>query len=136
MDEERFTVFFEDPFWVGVFERVEDGRLSVCKVMFGAQPKDTEIYAFICGQYRHLTFSTAVDADDRTVPVSPKRLKKKAKRDMERQGIGTKAQQALQAQRDTQKAVGREHSKAKKAAEEARQFAIRQQKRKEKHRGH
>ena len=87
MDEERFTVFFEDPFWVGVFERVEDGRLSVCKVMFGAQPKDTEIYAFICGQYRHLTFSTAVDADDRTVPVCPKRLKKKAKRDMERQGV-------------------------------------------------
>ena len=26
------TVFFEEPFWVGVFERVEDGRLSVCRV--------------------------------------------------------------------------------------------------------
>lgn len=26
------TVFFEGPFWVGVFERVEDGRLSVCRV--------------------------------------------------------------------------------------------------------
>ena len=30
------TVFFEDPFWVGVFERVDDGKLSVCKVTFGA----------------------------------------------------------------------------------------------------
>ena len=24
------TVFFEDPFWVGIFERVDDGKLSVC----------------------------------------------------------------------------------------------------------
>ena len=28
-------VFFENPFWVGVFERIEDGKLSVCKVTFG-----------------------------------------------------------------------------------------------------
>jgi hypothetical protein len=25
------TVFFEDPFWVGVFERIDDGKLSACK---------------------------------------------------------------------------------------------------------
>ncbi len=33
----KLTVFFEDPFWVGVFERVSDGKLSVCKVTFGAE---------------------------------------------------------------------------------------------------
>ena len=27
----RLTVFFEEPFWVGVFERIENGRLSVAK---------------------------------------------------------------------------------------------------------
>ena len=26
----KLTVFFEEPFWVGVFERVSDGNLSVC----------------------------------------------------------------------------------------------------------
>ena len=36
----KLTVFFEDPFWVGVFERISEGRLSVCKVTFGAEPKD------------------------------------------------------------------------------------------------
>ena len=34
------TVFFEDPFWVGVFERQAQGALTVCKVTFGAEPKD------------------------------------------------------------------------------------------------
>lgn len=30
----KLTVFFEDPFWVGVFEHIEDGKLSVAKVTF------------------------------------------------------------------------------------------------------
>ena len=39
----KLTVFFEDPFGVGVFERIEDGRLSVAKVTFGTEPKDYEV---------------------------------------------------------------------------------------------
>ena len=31
------TVFFEDPFWVGVFERIEDGKLAkVIKAVYPA----------------------------------------------------------------------------------------------------
>ena len=41
------TVFFEGPFWVGVFERVEDGKLSVCRVVFGSEPRDYEVWEFI-----------------------------------------------------------------------------------------
>ncbi len=33
----KLTVYFEEPFWVGVFERIEDGKLSVAKVTFGAE---------------------------------------------------------------------------------------------------
>ena len=35
MDKVTLTVFFDNPFWVGVFERVEGGKLSACKVTFG-----------------------------------------------------------------------------------------------------
>ena len=28
----KLTVYFEEPFWIGVFERIEDGKLSVAKV--------------------------------------------------------------------------------------------------------
>ena len=41
-DLTRLTVFFEAPFWVGVFERFEGGTLSVCKITFGAEPKDDD----------------------------------------------------------------------------------------------
>ena len=45
--ETKLTVYFDDPFWVGVFERIEDRKLSVCKVTFGAEPKDYEVWEFV-----------------------------------------------------------------------------------------
>ena len=38
----KLTVYFEEPFWVGIFEHIEDGKLSVAKVTFGVEPKDYE----------------------------------------------------------------------------------------------
>ena len=46
--EARLTVYFKSPFGVGVFEGIEDGKLSVCKVPFGAEPKDYEVWEYIC----------------------------------------------------------------------------------------
>ena len=36
----KLTVYFDDPFWVGIFERSEGSKLSVAKVTFGAEPRD------------------------------------------------------------------------------------------------
>ena len=52
----RLTVFFEEPFWVGVFERVSEGKLSVCRVTFGAEPKDCEVDDFVLKNYSRLRF--------------------------------------------------------------------------------
>ena len=57
----RLTVFFEDPFWVGVFERIENGRLSVAKVTFGAEPKEPELLIYLLRHYYRLQFSPAVE---------------------------------------------------------------------------
>ena len=42
MDKVSVTlkVFFEDPFWVGIVERVTDGMLDAAKVTFGPEPKE------------------------------------------------------------------------------------------------
>ena len=77
----KLTVYFEEPFWVGVFERIEDGKLSVAKVTFGAEPKDYEV-------------------------------------------------------QEQNKQVGKERSRKKKEAEEQRMFELKQQKKREKHKGH
>lgn len=51
-----FTVFFEDPFWVGVYEREEPGGLTACRVVFGAEPKDGEIYEWMLQNWAQLHF--------------------------------------------------------------------------------
>ncbi len=137
----RLTVFFEEPFWVGIFERISEGKLSVCKVTFGAEPKDYEVYGFILKNYSHLRFSPAVAAEVKERAENPKRIQREVRRQLEGAGIGTRSQQALklqqalnlqQEQRKTErKAAGRKMREA----EKERRFQLKQQKRKEKHRG-
>lgn len=89
------TVYFEDPFWVGVFERVEDDQLSVCRHVFGAEPTNAEVLAFVQQRFRKLVFSPAVAADRQMHHSNPKRRQRAARKASASRGIGTKAQQAL-----------------------------------------
>ena len=41
-----FTVLFENPFWIGLYERIEGERYEVCKITFGTEPKDYEVYDY------------------------------------------------------------------------------------------
>ena len=130
------TVYFDDPFWVGVFERMEDGRLSVCKVTFGAEPKDYEVWTFVLEHYHELTFSPAVEADTRQRADNPKRRQREAGKQMERSGVGTKSQQALQMQLEQNKQERKVKCREQRLAETERQFALKQRKKREKHKGH
>ena len=38
----KLTVYFEEAFWIGVFERIEDGKLSVAKVTLVQNQKTTK----------------------------------------------------------------------------------------------
>ncbi len=131
----NLTVFFEKPFWVGVFERISDGKLSVCKVTFGEEPKDYEVYDFIQKNYYKLRFSPAVDIAVKKAPNNPKRLQRQAKKQTQPNGIGTKSQQALQLQREQMKTERRKITKKQKEAKQKQLFKLKQQKRKKKHRG-
>ena len=133
---DRLIVFFEDPFWVGVIEKVQDGHLSVTKMTFGAEPKEYEVYEFILKHYNKLRFSPAVATAVKEVKKNPKRVQRDAKRQMQENGIGTKSQQALKLQQEQNKQEHKLRSKEEKEAYEKWMFELKQQKRKEKHRGH
>ncbi len=131
----KLTVFFEEPFWVGVFERIYHGKLSVCKVTFGQEPKDYEVLEFIQKNYDRLQFSPTVDVVVKKGTTNPKRLQREARKQTVQTGIGTKSQQALQQQREENKLIHKAISKEQKEEENRRRFEQKQQKRKEKHRG-
>ena len=134
-DQYKLTVFFEEPFWTGVFERIENGKLSVAKVTFGAEPKDYEVYEYILKHYYSLRFSPAVAAVVKETKRNPKKLQRDIKQSLEKTGIGTKSQQALKLQQEQNKQERKVRSREEKQAEANRQFELKQQKKKEKHRG-
>ena len=131
----KLTVFFEEPFWVGVFERVLEGKLSVCKVTFGAEPKDYEVYDFILRNYYRLRFSPAVVADVKEAGRNPKRVQREVRKQVQNTGIGTKSQQALKLQQEQLKTERKIVSREQRETEKQRQFELERQKRKEKHKG-
>ena len=130
------TVFFEDPFWVAVFEKIENEQLSVAKVVFGAEPKDYEILEFIKGHYYRLQFSPFVDVELKKTKMNPKRAQREAKKQTLEKGIGIKSQQALKLQQEQNKQERKIKSRQQKEVEKQRLFELKQQKKKEKHRGH
>lgn len=133
----KLTVFFEEPFWVGVFEQYENNLLSVCKVVFGSEPKDYEVYEFLLNKYYTLNFSSPMFTNEvKEIKLNPKRLQKKIKKETNNKGIGTKSQLAMKLQYEANKTAKKKRSKEQNKLENQKQFKLKQQKKKQKHRGH
>ncbi len=96
----RLTVYFEDPFWVGVMERRQGGLTEACKIVFGGEPKDYQVYETLLRQYDRLAFSPPTESGSPLLAVrSFKRRQRAIRRQLADSGPGTKAQQALALQR-------------------------------------
>lgn len=133
----KVTVFFENPFWVGLCERTEDGRYTAARVVFGAEPTDNEVYAFFLANWGALRFSPPLrvkQAGERK--INPKRMQREIHRQVAAPYAGTKSQQALQLQHEACKTERKQRSKAEREAEQERQFALRQEKKRKKKQGH
>ena len=110
--------------------------MSVCKVTFGAEPKDYEVREYVLQHYYELVFSPVIEIETRHAADNPKRKSRNARKQLENTGIGTKSQQALQRQREEMKTERRQISREEREAEAQRRYEIKQAKKKEKKRGH
>ena len=124
----KFTVLFEEPFWIGLYERQEGRQYEVCKITFGSQPQDCQVLEFLLQNWDRLRFSPP--------SVNPKRMQRAIQRQVRPAGIGTKAQQALKRQQEQKRQDRKGHSRAQRSAQKERRLSQRQEKRRQKHRGH
>ena len=132
----KLTVYFEDPFWVGIFERSIDEKLSVCKVIFGAEPKDNEVLELVLNRYSKLKYSTEIQYEKVfKEKVNPKRVQRDVKKQLNNKGVGTKSQQALKLQQEKNKTIRKIKTKEQKELEKEKMYSLKQQKKREKHKG-
>ena len=125
------TVTFQAPFWVGLYERQEDGQYQVCKIIFGAEH-------YLLAHWRDLTFSPPLPAGQVPPPpaANPKRLQRQIKKQLRTPAMGTKAQNAMKHQQEQRLQARQALRRQRRAQEQERQYLLRRQKHKEKHRGH
>ena len=130
-------MLFEEPFWVGIYERYEGGKYEVCKIVFGAEPKDYDVWSYVLANHEKLRFSPPVKAENtEEKEINPKRMQRLIGKEIGASGIGTKAQQAIKLLQEQGKIERKALSKQQREDEKARRLELHRQKQKEKHRGH
>lgn len=131
------SVFHDGQFFTALFERRDARGFSVARRLFRTKPSDNEILDLIVNKYSSLRFSLP-SADGRetgTLAANPKRRQREAAKAACAVCFSTKAQAALKAQFEESKAVAkaeRSHQQKRLADEK---YALKQLKRKQKHRG-
>ena len=127
----KLTVFFENPFWVGIFENFENDNLSVCKVTFGSEPKEYEIYDFILERFDTLKFSNEMKSNFNEKVKNPKRRQK----ELQSKKFLKKSEEILKLQYEEKKKERKVKTKQEKEFEKQRKFLLKQEKKKQKHKG-
>lgn len=129
------TVYHDGQFWVGLAERVEDGRYGIARIVFIAEPSNEEILQFITGKWVKLAFYGDDPTEESKPAKNPRRRAREASRALKQPAMGTKAQQALASQREAMKRKSVRARGQRRADEAEARFEQRKLKRKQKHRG-
>ncbi len=133
----NFTVLFEDPFWIGLFELECENEYSICKIVFGSEPKDYDVYDFVLKKWNKIsTYKMDNEIPSISKNINPKRMRRMINKQLQNTSIGTKAQRALKLQHEQNKKERKTYNREKIKDEKDRKFNLKQQKRKQKHRGH
>ena len=134
------TVLFDGTYWIALFEKTDEQGYCVAKYIFGKEPKDEDVYDVVLHNYRQLRFTQPVPAGMlNEQQMSYKRRQREIERLLAEAASTEKADEAkavLHVDRERAQQERERAAKAAREAEETRKFQLRQEKRKEKHRGH
>jgi len=99
----KLTIYFEYPFLGGVFEKVEDNTLAICKVVFGSEPTSPEVYNFILKNYSKLEFIEKEEIEIKNKSINSKRMQREIDKQNKKKGVETKSQLLIQKQLEKNK---------------------------------
>lgn len=132
-----FTVFFEDPFWVGIFEEEDKSGYRCCRVVFGEEPSGPELFQFIRKEYNYLKFSQDEEkVHEKKKRINPKRLARETSKHMTESPYMNKAYDVIRKNYELMKDEKKQEKREKKEMASERRFKKKNEKRKQKHRGH
>lgn len=133
------TIYFDDPWWVGVIACDDAGTLRAYRHVFGAEPSGEEVLAFVLREYVALTSALAVGVAAEAPPArrpNPKRAAREAARATAVRGISTKAQEALRVAREAEAQARQAEARERRERERDERREQARARARERHRGH
>jgi len=134
----KLTVFFEEPYWVGIVEVEKDGKLLAGRHIFGAEPSLPEVWEFVLHGLPSMVdrLSCGVEIAKAPLrPANPKRLARLAAKESRARGVGTASQEAIRLEFEQRKQERTRLTKERREAQAKRKRELAVQKAKAKHRG-
>ena len=141
----KMTVYFDGGFWYALLE-YQDKKLcyQAFRYSFGKEPKDKEVFDFInrrLSQWmrRQEELGLVIDEPDKSMShksINPKRMQREVSRQMKKPALSSKAQRAMQASYELLKKKKKASKRQQKQEYKEKQFQLKQEKRRQKKRGH
>ena len=133
----KCTVYFDDPFWVGVFERNDENGYSAARYVFGGEPSDAELLHFCKNEFNTLQYSAAIQPEKTPLEeMNFKRRQREIRKQMAQTGIGTYAQRSLKAEFERRKEANKKEATENRKERARQNFLSKQAEKKEKRKGH
>lgn len=135
----NLTIYFDGSFWCGLVEYQEQGKMQVLRHIFGPEPKDSEVLAFVntslLSELAQVPFVT-IDTEKVAVRrINPKRMQRLVNKEKIKPVFSTKAQEAFKKAQEIKKQERRSTSKANKKADQNLRFQMKQYKKLQKKKG-
>ena len=131
-------VYFDGQFWNGIIERETEEGFFASRYIFGTEPKEGEILDFV-----NTKLLKVISAQTRCIEtekievkkISPKRLIKLAAKEMKKQPVSSKSQEAMQLQQEENKTERKAETKEEREIKKELKRKIKTEKAKNKHKG-
>lgn len=132
----ELNVYFEEPFWIGMFYLSIDNKTRVCRIIFKTEPTDSEVYQLILAKYQKLKYSNSYENKIKDKPKNYKRYQRLIKKQCSKLETGTKSMQILKQEYLHNKELKKKEKRITRQKKQEELYRLKKQKRKAKHRGH
>ena len=123
----KFTLYFEDPYWVGLIEQTSENLIQMGRIVFGAEPSNAELKEFVLHRFSSVALRPV--AESVSVPKRHRKVKEDSSRTKRSLEIYKNAMTTLKAERKAS-------NKQQRIETEEKKFELLREKKRKKRQGH
>ena len=131
-----FTIFFEDPFWVGILEENYNGINYMGKHIFGAEPSNSELLLFYVYEFENIKKIKISETYIKTKKMNFKKSISKSRKTQNKIGVGTKSQNLFKMAFEKTMCIKKKEIKLEEIMNNEEKYKKKQEKKLEKKKGH